>query len=181
MMIEAVKHCIANLANFNGQDDRPTFWWWVLAVFVVTFGISMIVSLTFVVGSMGDAFSAASSGASQGEIEAEMMQSMSGGLKTQTYVGMGVSLLGLALVLAAFGRRLRDAGLPVLLVVIPVITTLISSYQSIQLVDQMTEIMAAGDVAAMNEFSMNSASSGLIGWLGYLVVIVGGVWPSKSA
>jgi len=180
-MGEAIKYCLANLTNFSGKDGRATFWWWVLAVVLVTFGISMIASIAFVGGFMFDAFASAGAGADQAQLQIEMMQSMADGMATQVWVGIAVSALGLILLIAAFARRLNDAGVPVWLVAIPVLTTLFSFYQSISLVGEMQTIMASGDMVAMNDFSMNSAASGLIGWIGYIVVIVGGLLPSKSA
>ena len=179
-MGDAIKHCMANLTNFDGKDGRATFWWWVLMVVLVTFGISMIASIGFVGSSVFGAISAAGAGADEAEVQRQMMQSMADGMATQVWVGLAVSLLGLALIVAAFARRLRDAGLPAFLVLIPVATTLFSAYQSFSLIDDMQAIMATGDMVAMNDFSMNNAASGIFGWIGYLVVIVGGLLPSKS-
>lgn len=179
-MGDAIKHGLANLANFAGKDNRPTFWWWVLFVVVVTFGINMIASIGFVASSVGGAMSAAAQGADEAQIEVEMMQSMADGLVTQSWVGIVISFLALALIIAAFARRIRDAGLPAFLAIIPVITAVVSSYFSIQLVQEMSQLMAAGDLNAVEEMTATSATTGLLGWLGYLVVIGLGLMPSKS-
>lgn len=179
-MGDAIKHGLANLANFAGKDDRPTFWWWVLFVVIVTFGINIIASIGFIASSVGGAISAVSQGADEAQVEIEMMQSMADGLVTQTWIGIVISFVGMVLVIAGFARRLRDAGLPAFLAIIPLLTLVISSYFSVQLIGEMSELMAAGDINAIEEMTASSATTGLIGWLGYLVVIVGGLLPSKS-
>ena len=41
-MIEAVRYGFANYMNFDGRTDRPTFWWWVLAVFLAAIAASIL-------------------------------------------------------------------------------------------------------------------------------------------
>lgn len=179
-MGDAIKHCMANLANFDGRDSRATFWWWVLCVVVVTVLLSMVSGLVFAASSMGDAFQSAAAGVDEAQIEAEMMQGMAGSLGTQAWIGAGISLLGIALLIASFVRRLRDAGLPVLIAAIPVATVLYSSWNSVSVASQAADIMASGDVQAVNEFALATAGAGMVGWIGYIVVIVGGLLPTKA-
>ena len=40
--IEAFQRGIQNYTNFEGRDNRPQFWWWVLAVFVINIVTSII-------------------------------------------------------------------------------------------------------------------------------------------
>lgn len=179
-MGDAIKHCFANLTNFDGEDNRPTFWWWVLFVFLVTFAISFASSMVFAVSSMGGAIMSAVDGANEAQVETEMLQAMASGMATQAWIGAGISVLGLGLILAAFGRRLRDARLPVLLVVIPVITTLWGAYISIELTSEMAELMATGDMQAIEEQTLSSAGAGLVTYVGYLVILVGGLIPTRQ-
>jgi len=179
-MGDAIKHGIANLTNFDGRDSRATFWWWVLCIVVVTVLLSMISGLVFAASSMGTAFQSAASGVDEAQIEAEMMQAMSGSLGTQAWISVGISLLGLALLIASFVRRLRDAGLPVLIAVVPVVTVLYSAWTNITVSGKAAEIMASGDVQAVNDFAMESAGAGMIGWIGYIAVIVVGLLPTKG-
>ncbi|MEL7188085.1 MAG: DUF805 domain-containing protein [Pseudomonadota bacterium] len=178
-MGEAIKHCIANLTNFQGRDSRGTFWWWVLAIVIVTFGLSFVSSMVFTVSSMSGAFQSIGSGADQAAIEAEMMQSMAGSLEIQTYIGAAISFIGLLLVIPAFVRRLNDAGLPALIAVIPVIALLVGTYFSLSFIGEMADVMATGDLEAINEMTATTSLWGAISWIGYLVVIVCGLIPGK--
>ena len=111
---------------------------------------------------------------------AEMMRNMAGSLETQAWIGVAISLIGLFLLTASFVRRLRDAGLPVLIAIIPVIATLIAAYASVAGVEQMQQLMMSGDVQAMDE-AATKPDLGLVAYVGYLVVIVCGVLPSRNA
>ena len=179
-MGDAIKHCMANLTNFDGRDTRSTFWYWVLVVVVATFILSMISGVVFAASSIGGAFTSASAGADEAQIEAEIMQSMSGGIVTQAWIGAGLSLLGLFLIIGTFVRRLRDAGLPVLLAVIPVLATLWGAYHSVSISGEMAALMAAGDIQGIETMSASSIGGSLISYIGYLVVIVGGLIPTRN-
>ena len=177
---EAVRHGFSNLTNFDGRDARSTFWWWVLVIVVINFLLSMFVGLFFTASAMSGALVSAASGGDEMQVQAEMMRNMADGLSTSAWVGVGISLLSLALLLASFVRRLRDAGLPVLIAAVPVVTTLWGAYESISIVGEMQALMANADLEGMNELGMSSWTSGLISYGGYLVVIICGVIPSKG-
>ncbi|GAB5347558.1 DUF805 domain-containing protein [Alteriqipengyuania sp. 357] len=179
-MGNAIRHGFANLTNFSGRDSRTLFWWWVLLIVVITFAISFISGIVFAAGSMGTAFQAASGEVDQAQIQAEMMRSMAGSLGTQAWIGVAISLIGLVLLIASFVRRLRDAGLPVLIAVIPVITTLIAAYASVAGVQEMQALMMSGDQQAMNEAAADPGL-GMVAYIGYLVVIVCGLIPTRAA
>ncbi|MEL7689675.1 DUF805 domain-containing protein [Citromicrobium bathyomarinum] len=179
-MGEAIKHGFANLTNFAGRDSRTLFWWWVLLIAVVVFGLRMISGIVFAVGSMGSAMQAGAAGIEQEQIQADMMRNMAGSLETQAWIGVTISLIGLALLIASFVRRLRDAGLPVLIAIVPVIATLIAAYASVAGVEQMQQLMMSGDVQAMDE-AATKPGLGLVAYIGYLVVIVCGLIPSRNA
>ena len=120
-------------------------------------------------------------GVDQQQMQADMMRNMAGSLGTQAWIGVAISLIGLALLIASFVRRLRDAGLPVLIAIIPVLTTLISSYASLSAVDDLRAAMLSENMQTMNEAATASSGLGLAAYIGYLVVIVCGVFPSRNA
>lgn len=178
---EAIKHGFANLTNFDGRDARSTFWWWVLFLAVIMIGISFIAGIYFAASSMSGALASAGSGIDQAQIEADMYREMSSTLSSQAWFGAITSLITLALFIASFVRRLRDAGLPVLIAIVPVATSLFAAYSGISNASEMAEIMASGNTQAINEAALSSMGSGLVGWLGYIVVIVCGLFPTKGA
>lgn len=180
-MGEAIKHCLGNLTNFDGRDPRRTFWFYVLFLVIINVVLAIISGIVFAGAAMGDAFSSAASGADQMQVQAQMYENMASTLTTQAWFGAIVSLIMMALFIAAFVRRLRDAGIPVWVAAIPVITTLVSIYSQFAVISTMEEAMTGGDIMAINEAAMSSAGLGLVGWLGYIVVIVCGVLPTKNA
>lgn len=179
-MGEAIKHEFANLTNFSGRDSRSLFWWWVLVIVIITVGLSIISGVVFAAGSMGSAFQAGVAGVDQAQIEAEMMRSMADSLGTQAWIGAAISLIGLALLIASFVRRLRDAGLPTLIAIVPVLTTLFACYVNVTSVDEMRVAMIQASTQTMDETVVASSGLGLVAYIGYLVVIVCGLIPSKN-
>lgn len=177
----ALKNGFANLTNFSGRDSRSLFWWWVLFIVIVTVGLGFVSGIVFTAGAMGGAFQSAAGGIDEAQIEADMMRSMAGTLGTQAWVGVAISLLGLGLLIASFVRRLRDAGLPVIIAIIPVITTLIAAYANISVVDEMREVMMTGNAQAVEEATAANLGLGLVGYLGHLVVIICGLIPTRAA
>tara|TARA_B100000749_G_C18398943_1_gene453816 strand:+ start:189 stop:725 length:537 start_codon:yes stop_codon:yes gene_type:complete len=177
-MGEAIRHGFTNLTNFSGRDSRSLFWWWVLLIAVVVFGLSMISGIVFLVGSMGSAMQAGATGIEQEQIQADMMRNMAGSVETQAWIGVAISLIGLFLLIASFVRRLRDAGLPVLIAIIPVLTTLVASCANLAGVDALRAAMTSGDAQLVSE---SSSGLGLVAYVGYLVVIVCGLIPSRNA
>jgi hypothetical protein len=61
-----------------------------------------------------------------------------------------------------------------------VVTVLYSAWTNITVSGKAAEIMASGDVQAVNDFAMESAGAGMIGWIGYIAVIVVGLLPTKG-
>ncbi|HPK32660.1 MAG: DUF805 domain-containing protein [Ottowia sp.] len=41
-LMDAVRYGFSNYANFKGRTDRPTFWWWVLALFILFFVLNLV-------------------------------------------------------------------------------------------------------------------------------------------
>lgn len=180
-MGEAIKHCLGNLTNFDGRDPRRTFWFYVLFLVLINIAIAIVNFFAFTASSMGSAFQSAASGADELEVQAQMFQEMADSMTTQAWVGAIIGLVMLGLFIAAFVRRLRDAGIPTWVAAIPVITTLVSIYANFSAASQMQEVMASGDVMAINEAALSAGALGLVAWLGYIVVIVCGVLPTKNA
>jgi|TARA_R100000049_G_C1946388_1_gene91701 uncharacterized membrane protein YhaH (DUF805 family) len=179
-MGEAIRHGFANLTNFSGRDSRSLFWWWVLLIVVITFGISFISGIVFTAGAMGTAFQSGAAGVDQDQIQAEMMRNMAGTIGTQAWIGVAISIIGLALLIASFVRRLRDARLPVAIAIIPVLTTLFASYVSVAAVDTIRAAMMSDNPQTMSDTAAASSGLGLVAYIGYLVVIVCGLIPSRK-
>ena len=179
-MGDAIRHGFANLTNFDGRDARQTFWYYVLFLIIINVLIGIVIGIAFTAGSIGGAMESAMDGASEADVQAQVMQQLAGSLGTQAWIGVATSLATVGLFIAAFVRRLRDAALPVVIAVIPVATSLFAAYHNLSSVDAMVAVMATGDAAAINEAAAASAGMGMVGWLGYLVVIICGAIPTRA-
>ena len=178
--MDAIKYCLGNLTNFDGRDARSTFWLYVLFLIVINVILGIIVGVAFTAGSVGDAIQSASGGASEAEVQAQIMQQVAGSMSTQVWIGATISLVTLGLFIAAFVRRLRDAALPAAIAAIPVATSLFTTWNSVSSIGAMQAAMASGDPAVINEAAMSSAGLGMVGWLGYLIVIICGLIPTRA-
>lgn len=58
-MLGAVKYALSNLTNFHGRDARQTFWYWVLAVYIASFALSLVITVPAMLAGMGEAFQTA--------------------------------------------------------------------------------------------------------------------------
>ena len=68
-----------------------------LLIVVITFALSFISGIVFAAGAMGGAFQAGADGVDEAQIQADMMHNMAGSLGTQAWIGVGISIIGLAL------------------------------------------------------------------------------------
>ena len=65
--------------------------------------------------------------------------------------------------------------------IIPVLTTLFASYVSVAAVDDIRAAMMSDNMQTMSDTAAASSGLGLVAYIGYLVVIVCGLIPSKKA
>ncbi|HCY64913.1 MAG TPA: DUF805 domain-containing protein [Oxalobacteraceae bacterium] len=60
--VESIKTCLSKYADFNGRASRPEYWWFVLFIVVVGFGLSLIsdmLSSVFYLGTLLPSIAAA--------------------------------------------------------------------------------------------------------------------------
>lgn len=180
-MLGSIKYNLSNLLNFKGRDARQTFWFYVLFLFIIQYGASMLISMPMMGGMMRGAFSAAQQGASEAELQARMMAQMAGYMRVSMTVSVIVSIIASLLLLAAFVRRLHDSNRPGWIA----FATLAISFASKALVwAKMGEIIGAmkgisgADPAGVLGLQSKFVGASLMGWAALLIVLVFGVWPS---
>ena len=108
----AIKYNLANLTNFNGRDARQTFWYYVLFLVVVQFGLGIVMAIPLYIDIFTQAFNAAQSGMGEEQVQAMIFTDMAGYMNNQAIVSAVLSLVMVALLLASFVRRLHDSGKP---------------------------------------------------------------------
>ena len=182
-MIEAVKHNLSNLTNFDGRDARSTFWWYVLFLLVVNFVAGMIISIPLMVSAVGSTMEAVQNGADPGNIETVFGDEMVGKMKNQMWFS---AILGIAMVLllaASFVRRLHDSGKPGWIALIVIALYVGSVLFNVMNFDTMIESIKVASNATDPQSMMRGQgelySYGAMGYVAYLIVIVFGVFDSN--
>ena len=185
-MLKSIRYNLSNLANFAGRDARQTFWYYVLFIVVMQILIGLIASIPMYVSMVSGLLDSVASGASEAEAALAMAQNLAGQLKTQVVVGMVLSVVSAGLIVASFVRRLHDGGFSGWIAAIPLATQAFSIAYSFATLDQLEELMLANVTAASagaaDPMAMQAEMGlyGLVGWIGYLVVVGFGVVPSQA-
>lgn len=142
-MLRAVAHSLAHVADFSGRDGRATFWWYMLAVQLVTGTLGLVA-----------AFSAAPHG------EAAI-------LDMALKVGLLTGVATVMLVAASLVRRLHDSGLPGWIALVPGALYGVLLVQMPGVAEQMKQV---GD-AAVADRSLTDALLEWLPWI--LVIVIG--------
>lgn len=179
-MLGAIKYNLANLTNFNGRDARQTFWYYVLFLVVMQVGVGIIAAIPLYMDIFSSAFHAAGSGASEEQMQAMMFANMAGQLKTQVWISAGLGLVMTALFVAAFVRRLHDAGYTGWIALVPVATYLFSLGYNVTNIDNVMAAMSSGNLQQTMSMEQQMIGPGLVSYIGFIVVIVFGVFKSQE-
>lgn len=182
-MIRETKHCLAHLTDFEGREARQTFWLYVLALVILQFLIGILAAIPLGVSMFDTIFEGVQGGADPADMEGLVLASMSDGLETTFWISSAANVLTAALFVAAFVRRLHDAGFAGYWAVIPLAAQAVSiAYGFSQIDDLQTMFASAPDVATMEqmEADLTSSPASYISWIGYIVVIGFGVLKSQE-
>ena len=132
-MLDAIKHGLGGLLNFEGRDARQAFWYYVLIVYILATAISMVVVLPISLQSMMagvrqgiEASRGQDPAVAQAAVQASMMASMGKMVPAMMWVGVASGVIMLAGLGAAIVRRLHDSDLSGKWALIPAACQLIS-------------------------------------------------------
>ena len=183
-MIEAIAYNFRNLANFEGRDNRPTFWWYVLFLVVIQFLLGMVMVIPMMIDMFGSAFDAAQSGVDPDQMQSQMMGGMVDSMRDQMWFGMITGVLTAALLLASFTRRLHDSGKPgwiaLLVLALYLGSTVLNIVNMESIMAAMEESMLTTDPNVAIASQQQAMGYGLLAWVAYLVIIVFGVFDSEN-
>jgi uncharacterized membrane protein YhaH (DUF805 family) len=187
-MLGAIKYNLTHLLDFSGRDARQTFWYYVAFLVVLNVVIGIVVYIPAMVSSVGTAMEAAQAGAGEQEVQARMMAQMQDTLGTTMWISIGISAAMPLLLIAAFVRRLHDAGKPGWWALLPLAMQAASIAVSIRISGEMQAMMrealtVGNDPAKLQSVMAHQseyAAYGLIGWLGILIVVGFGVLRSTD-
>ena len=181
-MLQTIKYQLRHLADFNGRDARQTFWYYVLFLVVLQFGIGIVLAAPMYL----DIFFATLDGVAEGQnanaLEARMMADMADSIGSVTMATAVLGFVLTALFIAAFVRRLHDAGFPGWLVLVPLVTQVAGTVGSLMFLDPLTEAMrrSVEDPEALVAAQSEAFAFTAIAYAGYLFVIVFGAWKSDG-
>ncbi|MCP5396784.1 MAG: DUF805 domain-containing protein [Sphingomonadaceae bacterium] len=183
-MLGSIKYNLSHLGQFSGRDARQTFWYYVLFLVVLQFGVGIIAAIPLYIDMFTGAFQAAQAGLGEREMQAMMMANMGDQMRTQVWISAAVGVVISILLAASFVRRLHDTGFTGWIAVIPLGTYLFSLGYNIVNLDTMLAMMerAMSATEPSEAFAMQGqmASTSLISWVGILVVIGFGVLKSQD-
>ncbi len=120
-MLGAIRHALANLANPVGRDSRQTFWYWVLALFLLRFAAGLTVSIPMTGRIMAAAVHSVKVGQpeDQAAITASITRIIADSLPTMIWMQVGLGVLTMLLLVTSLIRRAHDSELPGWVVLVP--------------------------------------------------------------
>jgi uncharacterized membrane protein YhaH (DUF805 family) len=181
-MLAAIKYNLAHVADFTGRQDRPTFWWYFLFLAIIELVLTMALSGSMAAGGMAQAYQAAQSGASQQEIQAQVVRHMSGNMGTMVWLVSAIKAIVAALLVAAFVRRLHDSnnsGWWAALAVVVEIAAIGFVLSKIPELQANAAAMTSGDMTAAAAGRSQLSLIRLLGWVAPVIVLVFGVMKSS--
>lgn len=181
-MLGAIRHNLSNLTNFSGRDGRATFWFYVLFLIIIQSVLGMAIALPMVGGAAQEAVHAVKQGASDAELQVRMMASMSGAMRTSMMLSGAIAAVFAFMLVAAFVRRLHDSNRPGWIAAAPFVLVLCGQAASMANMERVIAALtsSAPDPAAILEAQRPLLMASSLTWIGYLIVLVFGVWPSSD-
>ncbi|MEM7778928.1 MAG: DUF805 domain-containing protein [Pseudomonadota bacterium] len=189
-MLDAIKYSLANLGRIEGRDSRGTFWYYVLFLVILQFVVGLIVSLPIYISMFTVIFDATASGGDPNVAMQGMFEDLVSQIRSQMAVSMIVGVVIGLMLIASFVRRLHDAGYTGWIVLVPLATQAFSIIYAYTFMDRMGEIMLENMTAGFDgasgggpdPFALQAEMGclGLVGWIGYIVVIGFGVLKSQE-
>jgi uncharacterized membrane protein YhaH (DUF805 family) len=180
-MFGSIRYNLTHLFDFRGRDARQTFWYYVLFLAIIKFLAGIAIAVPLIANMVSQIMAAARAGVTdQQELNAMMASQMGGWAQSMVPFSIGLNLIMAALFVAAFVRRLHDSDKSGWWAILPVATQLTTIWVSYRSLGNMQNVMldAMQHPGAGMQYQSTMAPYTAIGWLGYLVVIVFGVFQS---
>ena len=181
-MIAETKHCLRNLANFQGRDSRQTFWYYIVALIILQFGLGMVLVVPLMASMMGNMAQVIQSNAPPDQMGTAVFAQMGPMMKGQMQISGVLGIVVALLFIAAFVRRLHDSDKPGWIALVPLATVAAGQYymftQLDPLIDGMMAAMESNNPQQVIAFEQRMRWINLLAWAGYLVVIVFGAMKS---
>lgn len=181
-MLKAIRHALANLANFSGRDGRQAFWYYALFLVILNLVLGFAATVPMMVSAFQVAFEGVQTGMPEDEVAAILAARMSGQAETTLWVSLVMSLATTALLAASFVRRLHDSDHSGWWAGLAVLAQIGAAAFSITRIEELKAAIAASispeSMAAYVESQSQTMAYALIGWIAPLIVIIFGVMKS---
>ena len=183
-MAGAIAYSLKNLANFNGRDGRKRFLTYFLFVVILNFVLYLAASIPTIMAAMDAGIEAAKTG-DNSAAEAAIMNHMIDFAGPLVWISLGIALLNIGLLSAAFVRRAHDTGLPGLLLAIPLGLQLVWMFFAYRQLDGLKATMRAAVDAQLAGQSpavqTGMIAQDLIGWLVVIIVLAIGFLKTQRS
>jgi uncharacterized membrane protein YhaH (DUF805 family) len=190
-MLKAIKHGLGNLANIHGRDARQAFWFYVLFLYLITFVLSMVVTMPMLVGavisSVNEGIAQAQAGnvddaAVEAAIQAKVGQAIEDFVPQMVMVGLVSALIMLVGLAASMVRRVHDSGLSGAWALLPLglqaVNIALIPSQMGKLEQAMLQIQLGDPLVGMKMMEGSVGFGAMAGWGAMLAVVVLGARPS---
>jgi len=182
-MLAETKHNLRRLLDFSGRDTQPTFWWYVLFVFLLNLAV-WTVMIVPVVGDLMNSMMAAAQTGDEAAIAAAMGVELGEMVESMLWMGMVATLLNVALLAAAFTRRLHDSNLSGWWGLLPLGLQAAATWYTSTRIDDlkalMGQMMNVADPQASMAAQSQMSTDSLIGWLPIIALVVLGIRKSTA-
>jgi uncharacterized membrane protein YhaH (DUF805 family) len=171
-MLGAVKHALSNLTNLNGRDARQTFWYWVLAVFVVRYAAGMVVSFPMTMKIMNITMQTVASGKPDDVVamQSRMMAMIADDLSRMVWLGLAIGVVSMLLLVCSIVRRLHDSNLSGWLVLVPSALYGIALAQAPRQIEASIEMLKSMKPGTPPDVSQMMQAQGLLGLLAWVAI-----------
>lgn len=184
-MLEAIKHGLRNLINFNGRDARQAFWFFVLFLYLVTMGLNMAISMPIMMGGMMNAvnegIAQAQSGflddaAAEAAVQGKIFEGMAEFMPVLVTIGLVSALILLFGLATAIVRRLHDADLSGTWALLPLglqaVNAALIPSQMAKMQETMLQMQLGDPLVGMQIFEGSVGLGTLTGWGAILAVVI---------
>jgi len=181
-MFTAIRHNLTHLGQFEGRDARQTFWFYVLFLVLINIALSFVISIPIVGATMKVGIQAAQQGLKPDQVGVEVLRSISGWIGISMWFSIALGLAMIALLAAAFVRRVHDTGNSGWWAVVPIVAKLCAMALNVSATMTLIDTIAHAADAASLQAAMAQNSEmlpyGFLTWIGPVVVVVFGLLPS---
>lgn len=183
-MAGAIGYSLKNLTNFNGRDGRKRFLTYFVFVVILNLVLYLAASIPTIMAAMNAGIEAAKTG-DNSTAETAILNHMIDFAGTLVWISLGIALLNIVLLSAAFVRRAHDTGLPGLLLAIPLGLQLVWMFFAYRQLDGLKATMRAAVDAQLAghspEVQTGMIAQDLIGWLVVIIVLVIGFLKTQRS